>query len=103
MHTCIALEPTHAHMHPYICFFTARPQSRISVLLLPDHPLAAALKEFLAKLQPFQQDPLVHVGKNKLISCPGHPVMIEIYREPGDTRALQLERGHFPKGGDGSW
>lgn len=69
----------------------------------PRVPLAAALYEFLAKLQPLRQDPLVHVGKNKLISCPGHPVMIAISREPGDIRALQLERGRFPKGDDGSW
>lgn len=60
------------------------------------------LNEPLANYSPLNRITSIHVGKKALISCPGHPVMIVSNCEPGYTGALQLERGHFPKGGDRS-
>lgn len=63
----------------------------------------SGFNEPLAKLWPFKRISSIHVRKKVLlISCPGHPVMIASGCEPGYRRALQLEREHFPKGGDRS-
>lgn len=69
----------------------------------PLPPPCRGFHELLAKPLPFKQITSIHVGKKALlINCPGHPVMTGSGGEPGYTRALPLEREHFPKGGDRS-
>lgn len=69
----------------------------------PSPPACSGFNEPLAKLWTFKQITSIYVRKKALLrSCPGHPVMIVSGCEPGYRRALQLEREHFPKGGDRS-
>lgn len=65
----------------------------------------SGFNEPLAKHWPFKQITSIHVRKKEesiINKLPWAPVMIVSGCEPAYTRALQLEREHFPEGGDRS-